>query len=95
MQMPLRIAGSQKEKQYRSLNFCNCSTTVLHHAFVFSLQLYYKRISVPKRTDAKQSTRAKNSKVVPSAIRFTVNSVDFHGVSGNNNWRKHHASYIE
>lgn len=35
MQMPLRIAGSQKEKQYRSLNFCNCSTTVLHHAFVF------------------------------------------------------------
>lgn len=46
MQMPLRIAGSQKEKQYRSLNFCNCSTTVLHHAFVFSLQLYYKRISV-------------------------------------------------
>lgn len=49
MQMPLRIAGSQKEKQYRSLNFCNCSTTVLHHAFVFSLELYYKRISVPKR----------------------------------------------
>lgn len=51
MQMLLWIAGSQKEKQYRILNFCNCSTTVLHHAFVFSLQLYYKRISVPRRRD--------------------------------------------
>lgn len=51
MQMLLWIAGSQKEKQYRSLNFCNCSTTVLHHAFVFSFQLYYKRISVPRRRD--------------------------------------------
>lgn len=57
MQMPLRIAGSQKEKQYRSLNFCNCSTTVLHHAFVFSLQLYYKRISVPKRNQHAQKIR--------------------------------------
>lgn len=58
MQMPLRIAGSQKEKQYRSLNFCNCSTTVLHHAFVFSLELYYKRISVPKRRDLQKQTRS-------------------------------------